>query len=155
MSATRFFGSQVGGPTVINYAYTDLPSRLLMWDVYYFFYYAWALPWILMPVGSGDDWPNSGDLDELAWTWHNAFCITVHAVLVVLQILFLLCLPFIVVLPTWVAAIGLAIFFTLNWALCLLLNGSSIEYHSDPEYAQALPEHAHEQWIFLNGVAVG
>ncbi|KAL2752244.1 hypothetical protein ACRALDRAFT_1078260 [Sodiomyces alcalophilus JCM 7366] len=155
MGVTRFFGSQVGGQTVINYAYTDLPSRLLMWDIYYFFYYSWALPWILMPVATGDDWPNSDDLDELAWTWRNAFSIGVHAVLVVLQMLFLLCLPFVVVFPIWVAAMGLTMFFTLNWALCLLLNGPSIEYHSDPDYAPALPEHAHEQWIFLNGVAVG
>ncbi|ROT35737.1 hypothetical protein SODALDRAFT_283286 [Sodiomyces alkalinus F11] len=155
MGATRFFGSQVGGQAVINYAYTDLPSRLLMWDIYYFFYYAWALPWILMPIGTGDDWPNSGHLDELAWTWQNAFCIVVHAVLVVLQMLFLLWLPFVVVLPIWTAAIGFAVFFTVNWALCLLLNGPSIEYHSDPHYAPALPEHADEQWIFINGVAVG
>jgi hypothetical protein len=28
-------------------------------------------------------------------------------------------------------------------------------WKSDPIYAKATKEHEHEQWIFLNGVAVG
>jgi hypothetical protein len=35
------------------------------------------------------------------------------------------------------------------------LNGSQMRYPSNPKYAEKKPEHAHEQWIFLNGVAVG
>ena len=47
---TRFFGSQVGGKSVINYSYTDLPLKLLAWDTRYFFVFAWALPWIVWPA---------------------------------------------------------------------------------------------------------
>lgn len=151
MGSTRFFGSQVGGQTVINYSYTDVPSRLLMWDIYYFFQFAWALPWILMPVTPCD----SGELSELAVTWPNMFCIAIHAILCVLQVAFILSLPLVAFLPIYVAAIVIAGFLAVNWALCLLLNGPDVEYHSDERYARARPEHAHEQWIFLNGVAVG
>lgn len=151
MGSTKFFGSQVGGASVINYSYTDLPSRLLMWDIYYFFQYAWALPWILMPVTPSD----SGEMDELAVTWPNVFCVALHALLFVLQVAFVLALPLVAFFPIYMAAIGIGAFMTLNWALCLLLNGPSVEYHSDEKYAKFLPEHAHEQWIFINGVAVG
>ncbi|KAH6686779.1 hypothetical protein F5X68DRAFT_207922 [Plectosphaerella plurivora] len=151
MGSTKFFGSQVGGPSVISYSYTDLPSRLLMWDIYYFFQFAWALPWIIMPVTPSD----SGELDELAFTWPNMFCVAMHALLFVLQAAFILAIPVIAFFPIYMAAVGIGAFLTLNWALCLLLNGPSIEYHSDEKYAKALPEHASEQWIFINGVAVG
>ncbi|KAG4217905.1 hypothetical protein PC116_g33615 [Phytophthora cactorum] len=52
-------------------------------------------------------------------------------------------------------ALGIAVFFAVNRLLCFFLNGKTITFTSDPKYAPALEEHAHEQWIFLNGVAVG
>ena len=151
MGSTKFLASQVGGPSVISYSYTDMPSRLLAYDIWYFFQFAWALPWILMPVRPCD----SGHLAELALTWPNMFCIAIHSLLCVLQVAFILALPVVAFFPIYVAAIFIGGFLTLNWALCLLLNGPSVEYHSDEKYAKPLPEHAHEQWIFLNGVAVG
>ncbi|RYP46545.1 hypothetical protein DL768_007261 [Monosporascus sp. mg162] len=77
MAGADVFGSQIGGESVINYSYTDMPFKLLSKDIFYFFYYAGTL------------------------------------------------------------------------------NGSTIVFHSDPEYAPTLAEHEHEQWIFINGVAVG
>jgi hypothetical protein len=148
---TQFFGSQVGGPSVINYAYTDLPWNLLVWDIRTFFTLAWALPWILWPVRPCD----GGDFDELSFTRANLFCVFIHVILVVLQIGFILVLPFTVLLPVWILIIGLVVFFSSNWALCWLLNGSSLVFQSEPKYAQELEKHAHEKWIFLNGVAVG
>jgi hypothetical protein len=53
------------------------------------------------------------------------------------------------------AATGIAGFMFTNWLICKLLNGSKETYTSDEKYAKARPEHAHEQWVFLNGVAVG
>ncbi|KAM0276389.1 hypothetical protein ACHAQH_006791 [Verticillium albo-atrum] len=151
MGSTKFFGSQVGGQTVINYAYTDLPSRLMTWDIYYFFYYSWALPWIILPLTPSD----SGDLDELAVTPQNIFCIVLHFILCILQLLFVLSLPAALFFPIWMAVVCWGAFLVFNWAICLLLNGPGIEYHSDKKFAEARPEHAHEQWVFLNGVAVG
>lgn len=148
---TEFFGSQVGGQSVINYAYTDLPWKLLVWDIRTFFTFAWALPWILWPVRPCD----GGHFDELSFTRANVFCIFVHAILIVLQLGFILLLPFTVLLPVWMVLIGLGIFFSVNWVLCRMLNGSALTFKSDPKYAPELDEHAHEKWIFLNGVAVG
>jgi hypothetical protein len=150
-TSKTFFGSQVGGKSVINYSYTDLPWRLLGWDVFYFCKFFWALPYILLPITPSD----SGDLDELSFTVENIFCVVVHAILVVLQLLFVLALPLAIILPIWMVVLGIAAFLLLNNGLCMLLNGEKVTYQSDPKYARALPQHAHEQWIFINGVAVG
>ncbi|CAK7217016.1 hypothetical protein SEUCBS140593_003062 [Sporothrix eucalyptigena] len=154
-SSTSFFGSQLGGQSVINYSYTDLPWKLLAYDVYHFFRLSWALPYIVWPVTPAD----SGPLAELAPTLANLWCIAVHAVLAVLQLVFLVGLvPAACLLPVWAAAGLVAVCLGVNHALCaLLLNGvhGTIEYHSRPACAAAKPEHAHEQWVFLNGVAVG
>ena len=148
---TEFYRSQIGGTSVINYCYTDRPSRLLFKDIYYFFVYSWALPWIVLPLRPC----LSGDLDELYPSAKNLFCIAVHFVLVLLQLAFILSLSIAFIFPIWMGAAAVATFMALNWTLCKLLNGSDSTYHSDPKYAKDLPEHAHEQWIFLNGVAVG
>ena len=149
--AATVFGSQAGGKSVINYCYTDLPWKLMASDMYQFCRLAWAIPYVLLPMRPC----GSGDLDELAWTRKNAFCVAVHVVLVVLQLLFLLSLPLALLLPVWTVGLGVLGFFVLNHVLCMLLNSRDIEFRSEPEYAPARPEHAREQWIFLNGVAVG
>ncbi|KAI0474956.1 hypothetical protein GGR56DRAFT_675134 [Xylariaceae sp. FL0804] len=148
---TEFFGSQVGGKSVINYSYTDMPWKLMVLDIKSFFIFAWALPWIVWPLRPCD----GGHFDELSLTASNVWCVFIHLILFVLQVLFILALPLAFILPVYVFAAALAVFFSVNWLLCRCLNGSTITYTSDPEYAQALEEHRHEQWIFLNGVAVG
>jgi hypothetical protein len=149
----EFFGSQVAPSNIISYSYTDSPLRLLGYDIRTFISNAWAIPYILWPFRPTD----SGGLDELSLTIPNIFCILLHAILCVLQILFILLLPLAFLLPVWTAAAGIGIFLLVNSALCLLLNGSPWQttYTSDPKLAPALPEHAHEKWVFLNGVAVG
>ncbi len=150
-NATAFFGSQIGGKSVINYSYTDMPYRLMAFDVYYFFVFIWALPHILLPMKPTD----SDDLDELSWSRGNLFCIAVHFVLAVMQLGFILAVPALFLLPIWAAALLIGAFMLVNKLLCVLINGDKVEYHSDPKYAPALSEHAHEQWIFINGVAAG
>lgn len=150
-TTTEYFRSQIGEASVIDYSHTDFPWKLFVKDVYYFFVYIWALPWIVWPM-----YPfGSKEFDELYPTPQNLFCVLVHLVLAILQLAFILALPFSVVLPVWMAAAGIAGFMVLNSLLCKLLNGSKDTYNSDEKYAKALPEHEHEQWIFLNGVAVG
>ncbi|KAF9873566.1 hypothetical protein CkaCkLH20_09025 [Colletotrichum karsti] len=151
MGQTRFLGSQVGGQSVINYSYTDFPWKLLAYDIYFFFSYAWALPWIVWPFSPAD----SGDLDELAFTRQNLFCVGMHLLLCILQIGFIFALPLTIFFPLWIDILALSAFFAVNYLLCLLLNGPTLTYTSDEKYAPALEKHAHEQWIFLNGVAVG
>ncbi|KAJ1324138.1 hypothetical protein MN608_10198 [Microdochium nivale] len=146
----RFFGSQVGGESVINYGYTDMPFKLLMWDIRHFFTYLWFLPWIVWPLTPTD----SGDFDELTFNRANVWCIFVHTILIFLQLGFIIALPFSLLFPLWIDALAIGLFFLLNWAICLLLNGKTTTMLSDPKYASA-EDHPHEQWIFLNGVAVG
>ena len=153
MTSTRFLGSQIGGQSVISYSYTDLPWKLLAYDVYYFFSYLWALPYVLWPVKPSE--LNSDHLDELAPTPANLFCIFIHFLLVIFQLAFIVALPFSILFPIPVVTAAIGAYLVFNHALCMLINGSETEYHSDPEYAPALPEHAHEQWIFINGVASG
>ncbi|KAH7322858.1 hypothetical protein B0I35DRAFT_426607 [Stachybotrys elegans] len=149
--ATDFYQSQIGDGTVINYSYTDIPWRLLAQDTYYFFSYCWALPWIIFPLSPC----GSGELDELYPSRKNIFCLVIHGILVVLQLVFILSLPFLLLLPMWAGVGYVGAFMLLNWLLCKLLNGKEITFHSDEKYAKAHPEHQHEQWIFLNGVAAG
>ncbi|KAJ6441169.1 alpha/beta-Hydrolase [Purpureocillium lavendulum] len=148
---TEFYRSQIGGTAVINYCYTDQPWRLFVKDVYFFFVYIWALPWVLLPIRPC----GSDELDELYPSLPNLFCILMHLILVALQLAFVLVLPLGILFPIWTVAGAVAAFMTVNWALCLLLNGFETTYRSDEKYAAARPEHAHEQWVFLNGVAVG
>ena len=62
-NGTKFVGSQIGGKSVINYSYTDMPWKLMAFDIYYFFVFIWALPHILLPMRPAD----SGDLAELSF----------------------------------------------------------------------------------------
>ncbi|KAK4203552.1 hypothetical protein QBC40DRAFT_274508 [Triangularia verruculosa] len=153
ISSTAFIGSQTGGESVINYSYTDLPWTLMMWDVYYFFHYLWAIFYVVWPVTPTD----SGELSELSFTYGNMLSLGVHSILVVLQLAFIVALPFMVILPVWTAVGLIAGFMAVNKLLCLILNGrgDQVEYHSDPEYAEAREEHKGEVWIFINGVAAG
>ncbi len=150
-NATRFFGSQIGGQFAVNYGYTDMPWKLMAYDVFYFFKFFWAIPYILWPLTPAD----SDELSELSPTWANIWCIAIHVVLCVVQLAGIVALPLLVLLPVWTATLLVAFFLLLNKALCLLLNGSGVEYHSEAKYAPELPEHAHEQWIYINGVAAG
>jgi hypothetical protein len=69
---------------------------------------------------------------------------------------FLLCLPCLAMSPISTVAGTLAAFLLVNRVICNLLNKDRATiYTSDDVYARALPEHAREQWIFVNGIAVG
>ncbi|ETS84203.1 hypothetical protein PFICI_02228 [Pestalotiopsis fici W106-1] len=150
---TEFLRCQTGGKSVINYSYTDNPLKLLMWDIWTFLSFSYALPWVVWPPTPSESAP---ELDELSWAPGNLFCLFVHLVLIVLQIGFLLVLiPICILLPVWMAALCIGGFLGLNWLLVIALNGNSLIYNSDPKYARASDENAHEKWIFINGVAAG
>lgn len=151
-SVTDFYRSQIGGASVINYSYTDFPWRLLVKDTYYFFAYLWALPFVLRPAFSY----GSGELDELYPTIRNVFCVLLHVVLIVLQLILLVSVPVIAFWLPSVAAVAVILCFLLvNTMLCRFLNGTEYEFYSDDKYAKLRPEHEHEQWVFVNGVSVG
>ena len=146
------FCSQAGGRSVVDYSYTDLPWRLLGYDVYYFFHFFWAIPNVLLPA----DNPLSGSMSELAPTRQNIFCIAIHALLCILQLFFIVfLLPVVAIFPGWTSAVAIGAYLLVNTLICKLLKGKQETYWSADEYAPKLEKHAHEQWIFLNGVAAG
>jgi hypothetical protein len=128
-----------------------MPWKLLGYDIYYFFTFIWALPYVVSPMSPAD----SGDLAELSPTYPNIFCIVVHGVLVILQLLFILSIPILFLLPIWMVVGILGLSWLINSFLASFLNGKTVEYHSDPQYTQNAPEHPNEKWFFINGVAVG
>src|SRR6478609_2717649 len=131
MGATQYYRSQIGEESVIDYSHTDFPFKLLAKDVYYFFVYVWALPWVIWPV-----YPFKCKVfDELYPSPQNVFCVVVHLVLFFLQLGFIIALPFSIVFPVWMAATGIAGFMFTNWLICKLLNGSKETYTSDEKYA--------------------
>ncbi|KAH8173922.1 alpha/beta-Hydrolase [Sarocladium implicatum] len=148
--STQYYRSQVGGTSVINYCYTDPPLKLFARDVYYFFVYLWALPWVIMPMHA-----DGGRMDELHPSLGNIYCLFIHFILCIMQLAFILALPIAIFVPVWMTAAAITAFMTVNYLLCRTLNGNKTTYRSDKKYAPVLPEHEHEQWVFLNGVSVG
>ncbi|KAL2279788.1 hypothetical protein FJTKL_13157 [Diaporthe vaccinii] len=147
----EFFGSKVGGGLVNEYNYTDVPSKLLVWDLFYVFYYAWSIPLVLRPLKAQD----GNHFDELAWGWKNAYCVVVHAFLIVMQLGFLMCIPVAFFIPPWVTAVFSAAFWAVNLLLCWTLNGPRMTYMSDPKYTMGWEAHDHEKWLYINGIATG
>ncbi|KAG5922859.1 hypothetical protein E4U53_003643 [Claviceps sorghi] len=150
-SAITFYRGQIGGPSVIDYSYTDSPAKLFLKDLRSLLVYSWAIPRVLSPL-----WPcASGDLGEMYPSFKNVFCLVVHGVLIVLQLMFLVGLPLTMFFPLWMGATGVAGFLALNWALCRLLNTGERICTSDDKFAPRRAEHEHEAWVYLNGVAIG
>jgi len=102
---------------------------------------------------------HSGPMDELYPSWNNFCDITFHMILMAAQSAFLLSLPFLTFFSfnLFVAWVGL--FVTTNYIACYALNGwmpeGFIWSKEFPDTARWREEHADEEWIFLNGVAVG
>jgi hypothetical protein len=148
---TKFYGSQVGGKVVTPHSYTGSPLQLLRQDVASAFKFWLFLPFIVYPFTP----LFSGPLCELYPSASNLWSMFLHIILIIMQVPFLLSIPFWVFFPLWSVLLGVAIFWLINQGFCYLLNGSQMEYPSDPKFAAAKEEHATERWIFLNGVAVG
>jgi hypothetical protein len=149
----KFYGSQVGGKNVTPHSYTDSPLVLLRQDTWSAAILSPYLQFIVRPL---QPW-RSGELCELYPSWANLWCIFLHIILGVMQLAFLLSVPFwfVFFVPLTTIICGVGVFWSINQGICYILNGPGMECRSDPKYAKASEEHEHEQWIFLNGVAVG
>ena len=132
--------------------YTSSPVKLLWADIKLFFHYAYALPGIVIPLGPCP----SGPLDELYPSVANIFDITLHIILISMQLLFLLWIPvcLIIPMPFGIFVLSFAVGMVINHVVCLLLNGWKPIVESTIDVSQ-FPNHDDERWIFLNGVAVG
>lgn len=153
MAPIKYYPSQIGSKLVTPLSFTASPMRLLFGDLWTVIVNLRFAPCIFLRLTP----TTSGNLCELSPSLNNLYNIALHIVLFVLQLGFLLSIPIWVLMPVWMVAGGFTLFWVLNLSTCLLLNGSSLvrTYESAPEYAQKKEEHAHEQWIFLNGVCTG
>ena len=148
---TKFYGSQVGGSSTTPHSYTGSPLALLRHDILTAFEFILFLPFIIFPLTPH----KSGPLCELYPSLANLYDIFLHGILIIMQLPFILSVPFWVVFPVWWVVLGVAGFVAVNESICYLLNGKDMEVKSNPDFVEARKEHEHEQWIFLNGVAVG
>ncbi|OJJ62736.1 hypothetical protein ASPSYDRAFT_129541 [Aspergillus sydowii CBS 593.65] len=133
--------------------YTASPLRLMWEDIRLFFRRAWSLPGVILPLTPC----NSGDLDELYPSLSNIANLGFQAVLSLLQILFLLSIPVVIICMApsfWVLAYTGGVIWA-NKALCdLVLNRRPSTLASRYPKVEA-PEHKHEHWVFVNGIACG
>jgi hypothetical protein len=150
-SNIKFYGSQVGGKIVTPHSYTDSPAKLLRQDLWSAARFILFLQFIVRPLRPC----LSGQLCELYPSPANLWSMFLHLILFLMQLPFIFSIPFWVIFPLWSIVAGVAVFWVANQGICYLLNGSKMVYESDPKYATPKKEHEHEQWIFLNGVAVG
>ncbi|KKK20741.1 hypothetical protein ARAM_002713 [Aspergillus rambellii] len=153
MPRVMYLPPQLAEPPNSPLPYTASPWKLLWTDICLFFRCARYLPGIIFPL---TPW-NSGCLDELYPSLRNIVSVTLQLVLSVCQLLFLLSLPILLVwmVPTLGVLVYMVTVLFLNKGICdLFLNrGDSVLVSSVPE--KEAPEHQHEHWIFINGVAVG
>ncbi|KAF5505182.1 hypothetical protein CGCS363_v004140 [Colletotrichum siamense] len=102
---------------------------------------------------------HSGPLDELYPSFANIYDMTFHLILIIAQSTFLLSLPFLSFFSFNLVVAYIIGFVTLNYFVCYALNGympdGYIQSTDFPEASLWDEEHNKEQWIFLNGVAVG
>jgi hypothetical protein len=148
---TKFYGSQVGSKVVIPHSYTNSPLGLLRQDIASAFGFWKFLPFIVFPFRP----QSSGPLCELYPSASNLWSMFLHFILFIMQLPFILSVPFWIFFPVW-SVLGVVVVFGLvNQGFCYLLNGSQMRYPSNPKFVEKKKEHEHEQWIFLNGVAVG
>lgn len=96
-----------------------------------------------------------GDLDELYPSFPNIVALCLHGFLVILHTLFLVSLPFLIVLPIWTALLYIAAVLAITGLVGLVLNGRKDELHSKTDLGEDASRHPEECWIYLNGVSVG
>jgi hypothetical protein len=154
MARIKFYGSQIGGKNVIPHSYTDSPMILLHHDIWSAIMLSPFLQFIVRPLRP---WGSGELFCELYPSRANIWCMFLHVILCFMQSAFLISIPFwfLFFLPLTTIIFGVGVFWTVNQGICHILNGSKTEYRSDPKYARITKEHEHEEWIFLNGVAVG
>jgi len=131
--------------------YNSSPSSLLWYDLKLFFAFSNYILGTISPLTP----TLSGPLDELYPSRANLWCISIHLLLTIVQLGFLLSL-FLCVFPTLLFVIVyVSAFLMLNYVTCMItLNGHARFIRSNVDLHQ-FPRHDNEKWMFINGVSVG
>lgn len=149
----NFYPSQIGSILVTPLSYTASPFKLILDDLLLVFSNLAWLPWVFLPLTPAP----SGDLCELSPTVRNLIDLSLQAFLFFFQLCLLLSIPLWILMPVWMLAIIFIMLWVFHYLISFILNGprSVRTYESAPEYAQRRREHAHERWLYLNGVCTG
>ncbi|KAL4806711.1 hypothetical protein BDV18DRAFT_119189 [Aspergillus unguis] len=133
--------------------YTASPWDLMLEDIRLVFRCYRYIPGILLPLSS----ENSNDLDELHPSLRNFVNVIFQASLSLVQILFLLSVPVLVVcqVPTLWTCVYIAGFVSANQALCNLVLNRKPSVLTSRYPSRQMPEHEQEHWVFINGIACG
>lgn len=140
--------------------YNGPPWTLFKDDIILFFQNIFYLKNIVFPLwgeNPGRPFP-SGPLDELYPSLSNIHDIVFHIILIITQSAFFLSMPFLAALPFPVFLAYVILFVAVNEVVCWRLNGSlpgGVLCSSDFPECKEWEEHPDEEWVFLNGVAVG
>ncbi|KAH7060836.1 hypothetical protein B0J12DRAFT_708539 [Macrophomina phaseolina] len=146
----KLLPSQIGSPHSKGSGplpYTSDPVQLIWSDLKLLFTLIYLLPYLFLPWGKrpGDEiYPGLGNGIQLSW----------QITLTIYQVLFILSLPFCLILPVGWFVIYAGVAILLCVPIWMIVNGRKHEVHSHPNIASEL-EHPEEYWIFINGVAVG
>lgn len=130
--------------------YTASPLQLLRADLILFFKNILLFPTLIFPLTPF----GSGELDELYPSWLNIREILLHTLIVIVQAVFLISLPFCVVYPSGLILAYSGLFLAVNRLLSRVLNGKEA-YLTSNVPVDRLPEHDDECWLYVNGVGVG
>lgn len=148
--AVMFLPSQIAGSEPVPLPYTGNPLRLCGSDAWLIYQEIGFVFGIIKPI---NQWL-SGELDELYPSIQNLICMGLHLLLFIVQLIFLISLPFCIILPMGWFAIYVIAVLSFTAAVSRVLNGpgdsivSNIDIGSDGK-------HEDECWLFLNGVSVG
>lgn len=145
----RFLPSQIPGPGDVPLAYTATPSKLLWSDAKLTWRCLGYLPQIVTPFIPRNQ------LDEIWPVPRNILIVIVHTILVILELIFLVSLPFTITFPAGLAVIYIAGFLLLIGLITRCLNSSDKFFVSHVPLFNHRQEHDKEHWVFLNGVGVG
>jgi hypothetical protein len=112
-----------------------------------------SIPGVLLPF-----WSSKTEDELCLLNPKNIISLFLHTILIFAQVLFCIALPGLLLIPIPVFAAaylsGIALFLTLNFLFCKLLNGDGTPQISDTDLS-AFPRHDNECWVFINGVSVG
>ncbi|KAF1989627.1 hypothetical protein K402DRAFT_444683 [Aulographum hederae CBS 113979] len=151
MNAVRFLPSQIGGRQSIPIHYTGSPLMLLWEDLGLVYRHLFSVRGIIMPWNVFKQDP----FDELFFSFRNIVALITHMVLMFLQSVFLLSVPFLLIFPTWSSLLYIAGFLILNAFICtVVLNRGTTKLDSDPDIPVD-PRFHSEAWVYLNGVSIG
>lgn len=132
--------------------YSSSPLALCWADTLLFLKLRWSLLGILTPWNG---W-QCKELDELYPSPQNLLCLGLHGFLLIFQMVFIVSLPFLVILPVWMGMAYVGLVAAVVLGVCRVLNGSEDFLESKVDLSTIEKASVQDEcWIVMNGVSIG